>query len=177
MHAPSVHPMGVESVTEIEASLSETTEGSKVSLRTRLALVTVVVGILAFLLSGGSPLGAAIWSPSLDIAPVGIQLPLLLFVTMMESLALGFGTAFLAFGWPTVKRLISRSNGWAAGSYASFAWLFVSPWFHDNLHMRFGHELDAVIALNYLFHFGMVPFVAILLYVFFRLSAGKLGAS
>lgn len=133
-----------------------------------MVVVTAVVGALAVMLSGGSPIGAALWSPSPDIVPTGIQGPLLTIVTVLESLAFGLGVAILALGWPSIKRRLSGSKGWAAAAFGSFAWLFLSPWIHDNLHIHYGHGLDAVIALNYLFHWGLVPFVGIILVAVLR---------
>ncbi len=127
------------------------------------AIVTAGVAFLAFLIAG-----ALAVSP--EIAPVGIQGPLLMLTGALEAVALGFGVAFLAFAWPRIKTVFAVSRSLAVGVYASVGWLFLSPWIHDSIHMMTGHALDAVIALGFLFHLGLVPFVAIIVYALLRLS-------
>lgn len=136
----------------------------------RMGAVTLGVGLVAFLFSGGSPLGAALWSPSPNIAPTGVQGPLLLLLTVLESLSFGFGVALLAFGWPALRRTLGGADGWGRAAFGSLVWLFLSPWIHDDLHVHYGHGLDAIIALNYLFHWGLVPLVAVILAALLRPS-------
>ena len=143
-----------------------------------MVIATTVVGILAVLLSPGFPVGNALWQPDPIFQDLtGLTLVVGLASGILTAFTLGFGVAFLAFGWPVVRRLIPDSTGWAAGTYLSFAVLLISPWFHDNLHVHFGVNVDANIIIGFFFHWSLVVFVAILLFVVFRLSAANIRPS
>ena len=132
--------------------------------RAKWVSITTGVAVLAFIITGALPVSS-------EIAPVGVQGPLLMLIGALEAVALGFGIAFLAFAWPRIKGVFAVSRPLAVGVYASVGWLFLSPWIHDSIHMMTGHGLDAIIALGLVFHFGFVPFLAIIVYALFRLSA------
>ena len=129
-----------------------------------------MAALVAFLLSPTSPVGANLWTPSPDVTPTGAQLALFVAVTIIEAIAFGLGIAFLAFGWPAIRRIFAASAGWTRAVYGSLGWLLVSPWIHDSIHIVTGHGLDAIIVLNYVFHFGVAPVVAVLLLALFRVS-------
>ncbi len=132
-------------------------------------IMTVGVAVLAFIIAGALPVSS-------EIAPVGVQGPLLMLTGALEAVAFGFGIAFLAFAWPRIKGMFAVSRPMAVGVYAGIGWLFLSPWIHDSIHAMTGHGLDAVIALGFVFHFGLVPFMAIIVYALFRLSAERRAA-
>ena len=132
--------------------------------RARWVIMTVGVAVLTFIITGALPVSS-------EIAPVGDQGPLLMLTAALEAVAFGFGIAFLAFAWPRIKGVFAVSRPLAVGVYASVGWLFLSPWIHDSIHAMTGHGLDAIIALGFVFHFGFVPFMAIITYALFRLSA------
>ena len=88
-------------------------------------LVTLVASVGSFVLS------RVIWPdlPNMPM-PMGAQLPLLIAVGIVESLAFGVGVSFIIFAWGFMK---GRSvEDWLV--FFSAAWLLISWWPHDNLH-------------------------------------------
>ena len=110
--------------------------------------VTVIAAVGSFLLS------RVLWP---DVAgmpmPDGAQLPLLIGVGAIESIAFGIGVSFLIFGW---KFMIGRSaSDWLV--FFSAAWGLVSWWPHDNMHrvMMMG-DYWGLIRLEYGFHLTLI---------------------
>lgn len=74
----------------------------------KVLLVTVVIAAPAMIL------GPVIWPPAEGgPEPTGGQLPFFIFLAIMESILLGLGISFLAFGLPAVRR-ISADSGFRA---------------------------------------------------------------
>ena len=67
------------------------------------AAVTVVVGFVTFLTGPHAPLGG-FWGLEAGAGPqpVGVQAPLLILLSAIESVATGFGFAFLIYGSPMI---------------------------------------------------------------------------
>ena len=129
----------------------------------KILLITLIAGIPAFLL------GPAIWPPSPEVQPTQAQLPFLIVLSAIEALVFGFGIAFIVFGWNLVKQ-IDPGKGKAAGAmYVSLAWLLVSWWPHDNLHIHNALNVSGLIAIDYLFHVTLMLAGLALAYSFFAL--------
>ncbi len=129
----------------------------------KMLLITFIIGVPAFLL------GPVIWPPSPDIQPTHAQLPYLIALSAVEALFFGFGIAFIIYGRPLVKRLTGGAGKAAAAMYGSLAWILVSWWPHDNLHIHNALNINGLIAIDYSFHFTLIIAGAILVYSFFAL--------
>ncbi len=94
--------------------------------KTFLIGVTVVSAVVTFLLS------PVIWPnyPDMMIVPGAAQLPYLMAVAAIESIAFGVGVAFLLSLWGSMH----GRGTWDWLTYLSVVWLLVSWWPHDNLH-------------------------------------------
>ena len=116
--------------------------------KTFLIGVTIVAAVVSFLLS------RVIW-PDLAGMPMpdSTQLPLLIGVSAIESLAFGMGIALLISLWPFMK---GRGTGdWLV--LISAAWLLVSWWPHDNLHRTtMMGDYWRLIGIEWGFHFTLI---------------------
>lgn len=111
-------------------------------------VITIVGAIGSFLLS------RVIWPDLPDMAaPVGAQLPLLIGISAIESLAFGIGLAFLISGW----RYVSARSFGDKLVWISATWLLVSWWPHDNMH-RVNPMGDywGLIRIEWIFHFTLI---------------------
>jgi hypothetical protein len=129
-------------------------------VRFRVGLITVVVACITFAVTFviWPPLVPR-WGPASDQA-LGYGL------LAAECVALGGGVAFLAFGYPTVKRL-AVSPGLAVASYLGIGYFLVNWWPHDHLHaialsLDFSSLIWMSIAIEYVFHVGMMVFGGVL---------------
>lgn len=129
----------------------------------KMVLVTIVIGIPAFFL------GPVIWPPSPDIQPTQSQIPYLIALSLVEAFVFGFGIAFIIYGWPRMKKVAGKSALAARGMYFSLAWLAVSWWPHDNLHIHNALDIDGLIAIEYAFHLTVILAGLVLAYSFFAL--------
>ncbi|MGE5172449.1 MAG: hypothetical protein ACM3MD_01335 [Betaproteobacteria bacterium] len=131
--------------------------------RWKMLLITLIVGIPAFLL------GPVIWPPSPEIQPNQAQLPYLIVLSAIEALAFGFGIAFVFYGWRLVKQLAGGAGKAAVAMYVSLVWLLVSWWPHDNLHIHNALNINGLIAIEYAFHVTVIVTALLLAYTFFSL--------
>ena len=68
-------------------------------------IVVIVVGTLAAILLGANgPLGGFWGLEEGDSDPTGGALVALIVAAIIEAIAFGVGVAWIAFGWPIVKR-------------------------------------------------------------------------
>lgn len=117
------------------------------STRTKAILVTVAVAIPAFLLVG------VFFPPPPGPGPSSGQLPFFVVTNVLDSLLLGAGIAFIAFGWSAVRRVTAASRAHALAIYAALAWLMVSWYPHIGLHTSaFGSNFFGVLVIDYVFH-------------------------
>lgn len=92
-----------------------------------------------------------------------------------ECLALGAGLTFLLFAYPTVRRLpVSRRLALAA--YVAVGFDLTNWWAHDHLHavaarLDFDAFIWMTVAIEYVFHGGMIVLSAILALVVVRVLA------
>ena len=123
-------------------------------MRVKVLLVTLLVGIPAFLLAPTAPLGPAIWPAPAPLmpAPTPGQVKLLMVFGVLEAAALGLGVAFVILAWPLVRRAAAPIRGRALAFYLGTAWLLVNWWFHDGLHMVSGMNPGALVWIEYAFH-------------------------
>jgi hypothetical protein len=143
-----------------------------VLMRNKIIATTVLFAVPAFLL------GKMIWPPDpMGPVPTSVQLPLFIFLAFMEALTFGLGASFVLFGWPLLKKISDSSRNLAKLTFASIAWLLISWWPHDNMHIHNGMDLSGLLVIEYLFHFSLMVAGIILAYSFLRLtlksSAGK----
>ena len=129
----------------------------------KMLLITLIAGIPAFLL------GQVIWPPSPEVHPTAAQLPYLIVLSAIEALTFGFGIAFIVYGWRLVKQMDPGTGKAAGAMYVSLAWLLVSWWPHDNLHIHNALNINGLIAIDYLFHVTLILAGLALAYSFFAL--------
>jgi hypothetical protein len=119
--------------------------------RTTAAVITVSVAVPAM------ALGPVLFPASPDWpVPEGRQLLLLGGFAAVEALALGLGVAFLALGWPIVRRIVGPSRPATLAAYLATAWLLGNWWLHDNLHLTNGVNINGLIAIEYAFHATLI---------------------
>ncbi len=129
--------------------------------RTKVLLITLLFGGAAF------ALGPVIWPPSPSVpVPTASQLPFLIVLAALEALTFGLGVAFVALGLPLVRRLAlgSRARTWT--TFIGIAWLMLSWWPHDNMHLQNGLELNGLIVIEYAFHASLMVTGVLLAYIF-----------
>jgi hypothetical protein len=140
---------------------------SGMDVRVKAAFITLVVAGVSF------PLTFVVWPPLVPPwAPVS-ALALGYGLVAAECLAMGGGFAFLAFGFPMVKRL-PVSPRLAFASYLGIGYFLVNWWTHDHLHaVTFSLEPTAFIwmsvAIEYVFHAAMMVFGGVLALFFARI--------
>jgi hypothetical protein len=135
-------------------------------MRAKVLVTTAVVAAICF------PMTFVIWPADRLLEGSGL-VPILGYGLLAgECLALGAGVAFLAFGYPAVRRL-PVSPRLATASYIGIAFLLVSWWPHDHLHqlverLDFQSLIWGIAALEYFFHGGMMVCGGILSLFFYR---------
>ena len=130
----------------------------------KVLIVTVIIA------SPAIPLGQAIWPPAPgEPAPTGAQLPFLIVLAIVESIVLGLGVSFLAFGWPLMRRF-SSSPRLALASFLSISWLMISWWPHDGLHRSNGMNMGRLLFIEYGFHLTLIIAALILAYAFLSVA-------
>jgi hypothetical protein len=134
----------------------------------KVALLTVLVAIPAFLLGNGAPGGAWWksvwpWTQSHGDPPANL-LPFFLFLAVVEAVSLGLAISFIVWGWPAMKRLSGGRSGLATAMYVSATWLLGNWWMHDNLHQVNGFDFTGLLAIEYLFHVTLIAAGAVLCY-------------
>ena len=135
-------------------------------MKTKVVLVTLVVGLLAFLLAPNAPL--TVWPKPAELMPPPTPTEINLFrlLGVFEALALGLGISFLIFGWPLVEQVAAPSRGRAVAIYLSTAWLLGNWWLHDALHMINGMKPTGLLGIEYGFHVTLMIAGAALAYAF-----------
>lgn len=129
----------------------------------KVLLITLGAAVPAFVL------GPIIWPPDPHGAvPAGPQLVLFMVLAALESLAFGLGVAFISYGLPLVRRVASHSRAHAWMAFSATAWLLVSWWPHDNMHIHNGGDLAGMLVIEYLFHVSLMMAGAILAYTLVR---------
>lgn len=121
-------------------------------LRSNVLLVMALGTLIGIAVGPQTPIGQAMWPPKpLHTPPSGAQTVAFAFFGIVETVIFGLGVAFLAFGYPAVRRR-AASTRMAIATYASIGWLLVSWLPHDNLHPFFGEDPAGLLFLIYAFH-------------------------
>jgi hypothetical protein len=132
-------------------------------------VVTLVLAVIAFLASPNGPLGG-FWRPSAAFPQAtDAQLPLFMLLNVAEALAFGLGVTFLIFGYPLMQTLLPASKGLTLAVHLSIAWLLISWWPHDSLHVANGLNMNGLLVIEYVFHVTLMAMGAILVYFFVAL--------
>jgi hypothetical protein len=132
--------------------------------RLKVLIVTLLFAVPAFLL------GPVIWPPNPNgPMPTPEQIPFFIVLSVFDALIFGLGIAFIAFGWPIVRRVTAGSKVQAWATYISIAYLLVSWWPHLNLHTSVGMDLQGLLYIDYGFHLPLMVSVAIVAYTFLHL--------
>lgn len=127
--------------------------------------VTIVLGIAAFLLSPSGPLGGFWGLHSESPTPQGIQKGLFILLALIQSLAFGFGFAFLFFGRDAVRSLLPAEGGLSLAVYLAIAWSLLSWWPHTNLHQTHGPDnINGLLAIEYGFHVTLILGAVVIAY-------------
>ena len=134
----------------------------------KVLLVTLLVGIPAFLLAPKAPFGPAIWPAPAPLTqpPTPGQANWLMLFGALEAAALGLGVSLVIFGWPLVRRAAASDRGRALALYLGTAWLLVNWWVHDGLHMVSGMNPGALVWIEYSFHGTLIAAGAALAWCF-----------
>ena len=135
--------------------------------KTKFIVVAVILAIVAF------GLGRVIWPdvPTMSMnTPTGVQLPLFIFLSALESVAFGIGVAFAFFGYKYVKAVMPENKKGTALSFIALIWMLVSWWPHDNMHRtNHGNDLWGLLRIEYLFHLTLIIATFILAYFFWKI--------
>lgn len=127
------------------------------NMRGKWIAVTLVLGIAAFLTSPIAPLGGFWGLSTVGHMPEGIQKGLFILLTIIQSLAFGFGVAFLFFGRESVRSFLPTEGGLSLAVYLAIAWSLLSWWPHSNLHQTHNPEnLSGLLAIEYGFHVTLI---------------------
>jgi hypothetical protein len=130
--------------------------------QTKVAIVTLVLGIVAFLTEPNGPLGA-FWAPAPSVPQaIGVQVPFFMLLGVFEALSFGLGVAFLLYGYSPLKATFSVSTPLARAAHLSIAWLLINWWAHDSLHLHNGMNLNGLLGIEYAFHVTLIIAGAIL---------------
>jgi hypothetical protein len=114
-------------------------------------VVTLAVAVPALALT------PTLFPPSPHMAPAPAQVPFFAVLAGINALALGLGAAFLAFGLPTMRRVLAPAGrGRAVAAYLTVAWLLVSWYPHGGLHASNGMDTGALLWIEYGFHVPLV---------------------
>lgn len=141
------------------------------STRMKVVLITVIVAIPAFLLEPNSPLGG-FWAPAPGTPEAtGVQVPLFILLGLAEAIVLGFGVAFVFFGYGWLES-IAKPNQVSVtllrATYVSIAWILLNWWSHDSLHIHVGSDLNGLLAIEYGYHLTLMAAGLVAAWFFYR---------
>jgi len=144
--------------------------------RTKVAIITVPVAVVAFLLN------PILFPPAqVGAGPTSAQLPFLIFLGVGDAVLLGLGISFLIFGYPLLRKVSpdSRARAWAM--YLSIGYLMVSWWPHLGMHASNGTDIGGLLVIDFVFHLPLEVAGAVLAYCAYSLfrswRGGKLTAA
>jgi hypothetical protein len=128
--------------------------------------VTLVLSITAFLISPNAPLGG-FWGTQADMHTLeGVHRVFFMLLTAIQSLAFGFGFAFLLFGREAVRSFLPAEGGLGLAVYLAIAWSLLSWWPHSNLHQSHNPDnISGLLAIEYGFHVTLIFGAVVIAYV------------
>jgi hypothetical protein len=121
--------------------------------------LTVLLGLAAFLTGVNGPLASLIgWHPAAGSPqPTAAQLPFFMVLGLAEALALGFGVAFLVFGYPWMRAAAAAApGGLTRAAHLAIGWMLVNWWSHDSFHVANGLDLSGLLLIEYGYHFTLI---------------------
>lgn len=140
------------------------------STGTKAILLTFAVALPAFLLIG------VFFPPPPGPGPSSDQVPFFVVLSVLDSLLLGAGIAFITFGWTAVRRAAPESRTRALAIYVTLAWLMVSWYPHLGLHASaFGSDFFGILVIDYIFHVPLIIAPLVLAWGFAGLLHGRSG--
>lgn len=111
----------------------------------KIFLTALAAGIPSFFL------GKIIWPISSDLGvPAVTEFPMISMLSFFEALLFGLGVSFVIYGWNILKKLPSKLT--KIMLYVSIAWLLLSWWPHDSLHLSVGNNIRNQLMLEFIFH-------------------------
>lgn len=142
--------------------------------RTKVAILTLVVAIPAFLAEPAGPLGG-FWAPHPSATPTASQETLFMMLGVLEALMLGGSVAFLAYGYPILGSIRRSSPGLTRAAHLSIVWILAQWWAHDSLHIHNGPDVGGLLVIDYVFHLPIMAASLAVLAFFLRVtrSAGE----
>ena len=141
---------------------------SPMSIRTKIILITLVSAVASF------AVGPLLWQPT-GAPPSSSQLPFLILISVLESIAFGGGIAFLVLAWPLTKRVPKDMRRTATVLYFAIGWYLISWWPHDNMHMSNGENMWRLIVIEYLFHVTLIVAAIVVAFEVFQLLRREAG--
>jgi len=130
-------------------------------------VVTLVLGVLAFLASPNAPLGGFWGAQAEGAAPTGVQTLLFMILGAIQSLVFGLGIAFLIFGFSLTGARMPANLGWARAAHFAIAWSLFSWWPHSNFHQTLVPDnISGLLAIEYGFHVTLILAGLIVAYFF-----------
>lgn len=128
-------------------------------------VVTLILGVAAFLASPSGPLGGFWGLHAEGPSPVGMQKEFFILLTMIQSLAFGFGFAFLLFGQEAVRSFLPADRSLRLPVYLAIAWSLLSWWPHSNLHQTHNPDnISGLLAIEYGFHVTLILGAVVIAY-------------
>jgi hypothetical protein len=126
-------------------------------------LVTVIVGVAAYLLAG------TIWPPAPGARlPSAAEMPWYTLWQAIVSLAFGLAISFLIFGFPLVQQAVQRPRWLVWLSFLSIVWLLGMWWIRDNWLLYSANNPPMVLFITIGFQLDVLFAGAILAYGFSR---------
>ena len=120
-------------------------------------VVTLIFGVAAFIASPSGPLGGFWGLHAEDPGNVRIQKAFFILLTMIQSLAFGFGFAFLLFGQEAVRSFLPTDGRLRLAVHLAIAWSLLSWWPHSNLHQTHNPDnISGLLAIEYGFHVTLI---------------------
>ncbi len=143
----------------------------------KMGILTIVLGVLAFLSESNGPLGG-FWAPNPDSPEAaGVQVPLFIILGLLEAFVSAWGVAFLLFGYPLVKAIEPASHGLTRAAHISIAWVLINWWSHDSLHQHVGFNLNGLLGIEYGYHVTLMFAGVIIAYFFWTIIRRGAAAS
>lgn len=132
--------------------------------RTKAAIITIPVAVVAFLLS------PILFPPAnVGVEPTSTQIPFFVFLGVSDAVLLGLGVSFLVFGYPVLRSVSPDSKARAWAMYLSIGYLMVSWWPHLGMHASNGMDLEGLLVIDFLFHLPLEVAGAVLAYCAYSL--------
>jgi hypothetical protein len=129
----------------------------------KVVLISIGAGVPAFLAT------PTLFPPNPKIPPPAESLlPYFLAMGIVEAIFFGVGVAFLALGFPMMRRVatVSGISPWPA--YLSIGYLTASWWPHLGMHAVAGVDAEKLLLVDYGFHLPYIVAASVVAYFFFR---------